>query len=72
MAITNAELENRFNYHAPTEDTKWRFERIRADLLEVAQTIVELTPESREQSLAITHLEDAMYSANAAIARHME
>jgi hypothetical protein len=28
------------------------------------------TPASREQSLALTHLEDAVFWANAAIARH--
>jgi hypothetical protein len=34
--------------------------------------ILDLTPESREQSLAITHLEQATMWANAAIARREE
>ncbi len=38
--------------------------------MKLAQYVLALTPESREQSLAVTKLEEAMMWANAAIARN--
>lgn len=64
------DLANRFAYHKPDTVKADRHERIRDILHIAAANIVDLTPASREQSLAITHLEDAMMWANAAIARH--
>lgn len=63
------ELIKRFSYHAPTPEKVKQHERIRAAALEFAKIVVANTPISREQSLALTHIEEAMYSANAAIAR---
>ena len=63
------ELETRFGFHAGTAETIPKHEAVRATCLSVATQLVELTPASREQSLAITALEDAMMWANAAIAR---
>lgn len=64
------DLENRFNYHPPKDDqTRMNHETVRECLLETAEIIVSITPEGREQSLAITKLEEAMMWANAAIAR---
>jgi hypothetical protein len=70
-AITRGELERRFGYHPPVEPgKKERHEEVREVLLDAADRIVELTGGStREQSLAITHLEEAMFWANAAVAR---
>lgn len=70
MAISDDELKNRFEYHAPDDIKRVAHERVRNELLAVGRLIVAMTPESREQSLAITHLEDAMFWANAAIARY--
>jgi hypothetical protein len=67
--LTNEELKTRFTYHAPTPLQVEKYEKLRDAAYTFACLICELTPESREQSLAITHLEDAIYSANAAIAR---
>lgn len=64
-----ARLENDFTYHPPFGDQVERYAEIRAKLLEVALFIEDKTPVSREQSLAITSLEQAMFWANAAIAR---
>lgn len=68
--MERAELENRFTYHPPKPDQVETYERIRAAGLELATLIVDLTPGSREQSLSITHIEDAVMWANAAEARH--
>jgi hypothetical protein len=43
---------------------------VRAEALKFAEKINELCPDSREKSLAITHLEDAVMWANASIARN--
>jgi hypothetical protein len=71
MAVTQEELDNRFSYHAPKGDQPERYTKIRAKAKELAELIVELCPESREQSLAITRLEEVSMWANAAIARRM-
>lgn len=67
--MDQAELQRRFTYHAPKDDQAGRYVRIRDEARSLAGTIVEATPESREQSLAITALEEAVFWANAAIAR---
>jgi hypothetical protein len=64
------DLVNRFTYHPPKNDQTERYESIRHEALRLAHHINERTPPSREQSLALTHLEDAVMWANAAIARH--
>lgn len=71
MHLTHDELANRFAYHpADTEEKQKAHENVRSVLLEAADEIVELTgPPTREQSTAITKLEEAMFWANAAIAR---
>lgn len=72
MALTQEqhdELETRFTYVAPTEGQIPKFQKIRHDALELARVISDSTPPCREQSLAITKLEEAVMWANAAIAR---
>ena len=66
------DLKTRFTYHPPTQVTGPQFGGIRSRLLEVAEYIIAHTPNSREQSLSITMLEQAMFWANAAIARKGE
>lgn len=70
-SITPEDLENRFSYHKPPNDeVGMRHDSIRHACLEAARSIVIDTPPGREQSLAITKLEEAMMWANAAIARN--
>ncbi|HLM89247.1 MAG TPA: hypothetical protein VK284_09495 [Streptosporangiaceae bacterium] len=65
-----ADLANRFTYHAPKDGQAERYQWIRKEAHQLATLINELAPDSREKSLAITHLEDAVMWANAAIARN--
>lgn len=67
-----SQIEHRFKYHPPIEKLHQasRYQAIRKKCGEVALFVFDETPPSREQSLAITHLEEAVYWANAAIARH--
>jgi hypothetical protein len=61
---------NNFVYHAPKADQPERYAALRAKAKELADLIAEIVPASREQSVAITHLETAMMWANAGIARN--
>jgi hypothetical protein len=68
--MDTADLKKRFAYHAPKDDaTRRAHERVRAYLGQMAEEFNDTLPEGREKSLAITKLEEAMYWANAAIAR---
>lgn len=63
-------IKRDFTYHAPKPGQPERYTQLRAMALTLAESIVELTPVSREQSLSITHLEECIFWANAAIARN--
>ncbi len=66
----NPTFENNFTYHAPKPGQPEKYEAIRAKAKEFAYLIEELTPKCREQSVAITKLEEVMFWANAAVARN--
>ena len=66
--MTNEQIQNTFTYHKPFGDQTQRYEQIRADAKVLALTIQECCPESREKSLALTNLQQAVMWANAAIA----
>lgn len=68
--MTFEEIQNRVNYHRPTEEAVGRHERVRGVIFEALEKISEAVPPCREQSLAITKLEEAMFWANAGIARN--
>lgn len=61
-------LDSVFTYHKPFGDQPQRYEAIRAHARALAALIVESTPESREQSVALTNVQQAVMWANAAIA----
>lgn len=64
------DLDNRFDLHPATEETGPKMDRMRATLKEAARQVAEHTPPGREQSTALTKLEEALFWANAAIARN--
>ena len=68
--MDNDELNKRFTYHAPFGDQPRRYEDIRRNAYTFAGFLVASCPESRELSLALTNLEQAVFWANAAIARN--
>lgn len=70
LAEKKAQIEHNYTYHAPKAGQPERYTQIREKAKELAHLIADVTPVSREQSLAHTHLETAVMMANAAIARH--
>ena len=64
------DIENRFTYHAPKEGQPKKYEALRSEAKDFAYMIELACPDSRERSLALTKLEEAVMWANAAIARH--
>ena len=66
----NEQLERNFTYHAPKADQLERYQQLRDMFKELAYRIDKLCPKSREQSLAMTNLETAIFWANASIARN--
>ena len=64
------DLKNRFTYHAPKHDQAARYEAIRLRAGDLAHWLADECPAGRELSLAVTHLEEAVFWANASIARH--
>jgi hypothetical protein len=62
------DIENTFKYHAPHGSQAGRYVLLRADAKKLALRIEECCPESREKSLALTNLQQAVMWANASIA----
>ena len=54
---SDAELIERYSYHAPKGDQPGRYQLIRQGCLDLARLIVGNTPVSREQSVALTELD---------------
>jgi hypothetical protein len=70
VADLSERIANDFTHHPPKGDQVERYAMIRAGAKTLAGDILLLTPASREQSLALTNLEQAVMWANAAIARN--
>ena len=70
MMAEPIDIQRRFTYHAPKGTQPERYVQIRDCAKALAKDIIDLTPASREQSLAITALEECVMWANAAIARN--
>jgi hypothetical protein len=67
---TMEDLSKRFSYHSPKTDQPPRYEQIRQKAHNLAIYLVMNTPKSREQSTALTKLDEVVMFANASIARN--
>lgn len=68
--VANPAIENNFSYHVPKEGQPAKYEAIRAKAKELAYLIDSVVPKSREQSVAMTNLEQVVFWANAGLARN--
>ncbi|MGC5343658.1 DUF7681 family protein [Streptomyces sp. DT171] len=67
---TPADIEHRFAFHAATTDEKRNAHAtVRAACHGLAELVDQLCPAGREQALAVTKVEEAMFWANAALSR---
>lgn len=64
------DIERNFTYHIPKEGQPEKCGALRGQAKELAYSIAQLCPESREQALALTKLEEVIFWANAAITRN--
>ena len=62
------DLDSIFTYHKPFGSQQERYESLRSEAKELAQLVVDSCPDSRERSLAITNIQQAIMWANASIA----
>lgn len=69
MGPPTYDLDNVFSHHPPQPGQQERYQAIRAKAKELAALMGEECPPSRELSLARTNLEQAVFWANASIAR---
>lgn len=68
--MTTPDLAHRFDYHPPSTPGVGDTHAIVRRLIgELAGDLDNLLPEGREKALVMTHLEEAMFWGNAAIAR---
>lgn len=67
--MEQAELLNRFKYHAPDQLKIELHQGVREGCETLADYLNSVLPEGREKSVSITKLEEVMYWANASIAR---
>ena len=66
------DLENRFTFHPVKDPAQGEvYSLVRAKALEFATFIDSVAPDSREKALAVTHVEEAVFWTNAAIARNV-
>jgi hypothetical protein len=67
--VAPADLDRRFSYHAPSAERAMAHAEVRAAFREMAERLTDALPPGREVALVLTHLEEAMFWANAALAR---
>ncbi|EHB47647.1 hypothetical protein MycrhDRAFT_5773 [Mycolicibacterium rhodesiae JS60] len=64
-----ADIVNRFTFHPATVEKGNAHQNVRTEIGSAAMFLDQNLPNGREKALAITKLEEAMFWANAAIAR---
>jgi hypothetical protein len=69
---SDEEIRNRIKYHRPNDEAINDIATMRTHALTWALAVADLLPEGREMSLALTHIETALFWANAGIAREEE
>jgi hypothetical protein len=64
------DVENIFTYHAPKEGQPEKYTALRGYAKVLALAVLENCPNSAERMLALRKIEEAMFWANASIARN--
>lgn len=69
MGIDYAALDEKFRHHPPGEDRATLHDAVRAAGRAMALAVMQVAPEGRERSLALTKIEEAVMWASTGIAR---
>jgi hypothetical protein len=73
MKLTGEDVQHRFTNHPPSSDSvETAMDDVTYKMIGLANFLAVTLPESREASLAITHLEQASMWSKAAIARNQK
>lgn len=67
--INEQEIQDRMAYHPATPEVATKYDQLRKAAIAFASSATALTPAGREQSLMVTHIEDALMWGSKAIAR---
>jgi hypothetical protein len=69
--VTDEELSDRFEYHPPRNEIAVEVHRaIREGCQGLAALVDDACKDGREKAVAMTKIEEAMFWANASVARH--
>jgi hypothetical protein len=68
MPLSKDDLRDIFRYHPPEPDQLGHYDAIRRGALQFAETIIEHTPASADQTVAIRKLRESVMHSNASIA----
>lgn len=66
--VTPADIENWFEYHAPSQEQQPKYQSLRAAGKALASEILRCTPPGPDQTAAIRKVREAVMTANQAIA----
>ncbi len=66
--MTQKDLDNWFQYHAPTPGQVERYNIIREAAKQFAEIVVENTPSCPDQTVAVRKIREAVMSANLTVA----
>lgn len=66
--VSPAVIHNIFTYHPPNSQQTVRYEQLREEARELAESINKMCPDSHEKALALDKLREAIMWANSAIA----
>ncbi len=68
MPVTDANVDDVFSYHRPTEEQLPKYEAVRGAAKVFAHVLLQNTPTCADQQAALRHVREAVMTANAAIA----
>jgi hypothetical protein len=63
------DLKKNYSFHSPKKEDVLKYKDLRDKTLYLASVIMDIVPESRERSLALTKLEECLFWSNAGLAR---